>query len=64
MRAMKSWRARRARGAHRLVGGAREAVRDVVAHRVVEQDGLLRDDPELGAQRGERHVAQVARRPR
>ena len=38
----------------------RLAVGDVVADRVVEQDGLLRDDADLRAQRCERDVADVA----
>jgi len=35
------------------------AVGDVVAHRVVEEDGLLRDLGNIAAQRAQREVAQV-----
>ena len=47
------------RAAHVVVADLGESVGDVPAHRVVEQDRLLRDDPELPAQRGQRHLAQI-----
>src|SRR2546427_10811857 len=35
------------------------AVGDVVAHRVVEQEGLLRDDPDLPPERSQADLAEV-----
>src|SRR6185436_9715418 len=46
-------------GLHGLVAGVVHAVGDVVAHRVVEHDRLLGDDPEQGPQRGDGGFAQV-----
>ena len=57
---MKSW-ARAALGGcdHGAVGNVRLSVGDVVAHGVVEQDGVLGDDADLPPQRGQRDVAHV-----
>ena len=41
------------------VGRVRPADGDVLAHRRVEDEGLLEDEADLAAQRGERHVAHV-----
>ena len=57
---MKSW-APTAVAAARIssLRGVRAAERDVVAHRAGEEEALLRNDPELAAERLLRHVAQV-----
>ena len=53
----------RVRGARRrldfLARRVGPAVRDVAADGVVEEDGLLSDDADLRAKRGQRHVADV-----
>ena len=49
-----------ARGfANLFVLGFGPAVADVVRHRVIEQEGLLRDDADLRAQRGDLEIAHV-----
>src|SRR5262249_31330077 len=54
-------RVRRTRRRLNLGGGVfrGRAVRGIVAHRVVEQDGVLTDDPDEGAKRRQRDLARV-----
>jgi hypothetical protein len=46
-------------GLHLVVVGVGPAERDVVADRAREQEALLRDDPQLRAQRALRHVSEI-----
>ena len=57
---MKSCASARLRGGHHLgLGGVGAAVEDVVAHRAVQQRGVLRDHADLRAQAVLRHVGDV-----
>jgi hypothetical protein len=56
---MKSWASALRAASPPVWLHVRLAVGDVVAHRVVEEDGLLRHLGNLAAQRAERQVAQV-----